>query len=345
MNLTSFPLNLAIVEGIDKDEDLVNLLKDLGHKYILIAGTKSYDVVGRKVEEFIRGASKKFMLVMNEGRAKLAYADTIISKCAEIDVVIGIGGGSNIDLAKYVAAKCQSKLVVIPTLLSTNAIASPYSVFYKDDKSIITVRTKRPELLVADMSVLVNQPERYALSGLGDLLAKITSLFDYRLSHLIAGDPFNKVAYEFAQASLDMTIKNVKILSSLRREGLELLLYLLVLDGLIMEIAKTTRIVAGCEHQIAYSLEKFSRGTHGENVALGILICSYIQGHDYGKVKNLLYTSRLPTSYTNLGMTRDNFVEALLEAHKTREWYTILGLRGFKDRNIVEEMLKDLEMN
>jgi len=345
-NHGSITFKVDLISGyditIDKLSSYVNSL--MSEIVVLVASPTSYEIIGKKIRENIPVKDISFAMV--KGRASLASAEDFASKCKDDKraLIVGVGGGSVIDFSKYVAWRCRAPLTIIPTVLSSNALASPFSVLELEDKRIATFRTKEPDLIVADFSILENQPKRFVLSGLGDLLAKYTSIQDYIYSSLIEKGVYNRVAVVLAESLLKVAIDNATLIASSRRDGIELLLHLLILDGYLMNLAETTRIVAGCEHLIAYGIEKVSgKGLHGEQVAIGTLICSFLGNKDWATLKELFSKIGLPTKASQLGLSSEEMKKALIIAPETRDWFTILGKKKLKEE-IANTILTELEI-
>ncbi len=309
---------------------------------ILITSPTSYKIVEKTVSECFLIKD----LIITKGRMSISEADEYVLKCKgnRESLIIGVGGGSVLDLSKYIAQKCSTQLAVIPTILSSNALASPFSVLELDSGELMTLRTKGPDLIIADFSILEGQPKKFILSGFGDLIAKYTSITDYIYSNMVEGRTYNRVAVNLARNLLKITLNNSMLLTSGTRDGLELLLHLLILDGYLMELAGTSRIVAGCEHLVAYGIEKVARkGLHGEQVALGTLICSYLQNKNWLALKELFSRITLPVRASQLGLSDEELIKALTIAPRTRDWLTVLGKAELK-KETVQRILTELNM-
>jgi glycerol-1-phosphate dehydrogenase [NAD(P)+] len=340
----SINFNVNLVLGYDLSvEELKYYMRSLKYESaILIASPTSYEIIGIRISESLPVRAS----IVVKGRATLSKAEEYIMGCRDNPevLVIGVGGGSVIDLSKYVAHQCSTRLVVLPTILSSNALASPFSVFEIDNGKLTTLKTKIPDVIVADFSILEKQPRRFILSGLGDLLAKYTSLTDYMYSGLIEKRAYNRVAVNLGESLLKLAFDNAMLIASGRKDGIELLLHLLILDGYLIELANTTRIVAGCEHMVAYGIETLTgKGLHGEQVAIGTLICSFLQNKNWSMLKELLFKTGLPVKASQLGLSNEEMVKALIMAPETRDWLTILGKNKLEEK-IAIRILSELEI-
>ena len=122
------------------------------------------------------------------------------------DLVIGIGGGRSVDIAKLIGFNLNKPFVSVPTSASHDGIASPF-VSVKGDKPHSLVATA-PLGVFVDVDIIKKAPKKLLASGCGDLIAKITAVRDWQLGRDKTGEYYGKYSAELASMSAQFLIKN-----------------------------------------------------------------------------------------------------------------------------------------
>jgi glycerol dehydrogenase len=84
-----------------------------------------------------------------------------------------MGGGKVIDTVKAVGHESAARVVVVPTIASTDAPTSAVSVIYTPEGSFsrYLFLPRNPDLVLVDTCVIAEAPVRYLVAGMGDALA------------------------------------------------------------------------------------------------------------------------------------------------------------------------------
>jgi glycerol-1-phosphate dehydrogenase [NAD(P)+] len=319
------------------------LLRDLGGELsvAIVTGENTYRAGGVIVEDLIKGFSR--VIVAKVKSAHVSVAEEVVNKLSseKIDVVLGVGGGKSIDVAKYVASKLEVPVVSIPLAPSHDGIASPFASLKGTERPYSTY-TKVPYAIVADTELLSKAPKRLILSGIGDLLGKLVSVRDWKLAHKLRGEYYGEYAAQLALLSARHVIKYHEIIARGTPEGVRILAEALISSGVSMCIAGSSRPASGSEHLFAHALELLAPGKllHGEAVALGTVLMLYIYSDSsWRKVKRIMKKVGLPTTAREAGLPPEILVKALTIAHTIRpERYTILGERGLSEEAAIKAL-------
>jgi len=333
LNIIRFTSSIAA--GLGSIKHLNEALESQGipRKVAIVCGESTYSVAGKDAYDVLNSTGFDVLLLLRNFRATLKDAETLVEelKGKGIQAVIGVGGGKIIDISKYAAYKLGIPLVSVPTTLSSDAIATGYSVLWQGERNQ-AVQTSFPALVVGDYDVLSRQPSRFIAAGIGDMLSKITALPDWRLGFWLGGEKYNDFAAKLAAYEVELLISRLNDVVKRNYIGIESLFLAEVFDGYLMQIAGTTRVAAGSEHLFCFALEQLTdRGLHGEYCGLGSIIMEYLQVGERGRVRQLLEKGGAPTSASELGIDKSIVIRALTMAHKMRDWYTVLGTPGLSD--------------
>lgn len=302
---------------------------------VLISGEKSFKIAGRTVEKVLQENGVSVNVVTEDVAATLSSIENIYNIILKMNltnpVIVAVGGGTAIDVSKAISSMFDSELIVVPTLLSSDAIASGYSVIWKDNKNT-AIPTRPPSLIIGDYDILKQEPKRFVAAGFGDMLSKVSALYDWRLSFWLGGETYNDFAMNIAESTVDLLKKRAKDIRDMNYIGIETLFLAEVTDGYLMELSGSTRVAAGSEHLFAFALETLeSTGMHGELCSLGTIMMSYLQSREKANIRDFLETVGTPTNAGEMNIDSKSIIKALTMAHKMRAWYTILGPNGISE--------------
>ena len=147
----------------------------LGSRVFLVSDPLAWPLVEKQICTSFDGKSIEYQCELFSGTSNRAEADVLSEKARAFraDVVVGVGGGSALDLAKAVFAQIDSKLATIPTVASNDSPCSALAVMYdKNHRLDVVLRLKRnPDLVLVDSKVIAEAPTRFFVAGMGDALA------------------------------------------------------------------------------------------------------------------------------------------------------------------------------
>lgn len=242
------------------------------------------------------------------------------------DAVVGIGGGKTIDTAKYAASRYGIPMVSVATSLANDGIASPVaSLDHDGGKGSYGVHI--PIAIVVDLDFVDNGPDRQTQAGIGDAVSNINAVADWELSHQVRGEPIDGLAAALARTGAEALINHPGTISD--DAFLTTLAEALILGGIAMSICGSSRPASGGCHEISHAIDRLYPGTgsHGEQVGLGALFCTFLRGDElrFQQLATCLHRHGLPTLPDDLGLTDEQFTEAVAYAPRTRpDRYTIL---------------------
>jgi glycerol dehydrogenase-like iron-containing ADH family enzyme len=140
------------------------------------------------------------------------------------DADIGISVNQAVDVAKYVAWKRGMKLVLIPTIISTNAFATPNAGLRKKGK-VEYLGEARVDRLVIDYRLIKTAPKGLNVSGVGDILSCHTACFDWKLAWEHGGEAlrYDEKTEKRSLALVEKIDANVEAIRDVTNEGIRTL--------------------------------------------------------------------------------------------------------------------------
>ncbi|HEY5955145.1 MAG TPA: iron-containing alcohol dehydrogenase family protein [Polyangiaceae bacterium] len=245
---------------------------------------------------------------------------------ASVQALVALGGGRAIDCAKYMAHLLQKPLMVVPTAISNDGFCSPFSSLLVLGKRR-TVRTVLPEGIVLDTEILRGCPEALLHSGVGDLFCKYTAIFDWKLAFAKRREPVNDFAAEMALSSANTFLYYTpKQFSDL--EYLRVLARSLMMAGIAMEIAGSSRPASGAEHLVSHAYDQVAKlpSLHGIQVGVASYLMSRLQQTTEQPVLAAGEQSGFFEYVATHPLERESFIEALKLAPSVKQdFYTILS--------------------
>src|SRR5215469_3292552 len=189
--------------------------------------------------------------------------------------LIGVGGGKALDVAKYAASLAELPYFAVPTSLSNDGFCSPQASLTLEGKRR-SLHTNLPEAVVVDLTVCQQAPLTLWHSGIGDLSSKFTAVSDWKLAYHRRGVPINDLAALISDASVFQFLAN----PVLDEQGIQLLATALMLNGIAMEIAGSSRPASGSEHLISHALDMTGarQRLHGLQTGTAAYLVSSLQG-------------------------------------------------------------------
>ncbi len=183
---------------------------------------------------------------------------------------MAIGGGKTLDAAKYAATLAALPMVAVATNLAHDGLCSPVATLeYPHGRGSFGV--SMPLAVVVDLDYVSAAPPRMVSAGIGDAVSNLSAIDDWYLAHRERGEPVDGLAVTFARTAAEAMLH--------RSDGIEdddfliALAESLVLSGMAMSVAGTSRPCSGACHEIIYAVNALwpDVSNHGELAGLGAL--------------------------------------------------------------------------
>ena len=238
--------------------------------------------------------------------------------------LVGAGGGKALDVAKCIASLAGLPYFAVPTSVSNDGFCSPQASLTLEGKRR-SLPTGLPDAVVVDLAVCQRAPLTLWHSGVGDLCSKFTAVADWTLAFHRRGVPVNDLAALMSDASVFQFIANP--VSDER--GIRLLATALMLNGVAMEIAGSSRPASGSEHLISHALDMSgaNQRLHGLQTGTAAYLVSSLQrGSHHERIGQLFARTGFWESVRKQPFSKEEWRIAVERAPSVKEdFYTILS--------------------
>jgi glycerol-1-phosphate dehydrogenase [NAD(P)+] len=248
---------------------------------VVVADENTWDVAGGKVHELLEAAGVGQVEPYRFPDNTFVYADyenikLLIESFRGHDAIpVAVGSGSLNDIVKRAAGELERRYMNVSTAASMDG----YTAFgaaitvegYKQ-----TLSCPAPKAVVADLEILRTAPPNMTASGYGDLLGKIPAGADWIMADALGVEPINQSVWKLVQGPLHNSVGRPAELAAGDQEALDNLIEGLIMSGLAMQAASSSRPASGAEHQFSHLWEMEGLGhdwkpplSHGFKVGLG----------------------------------------------------------------------------
>jgi glycerol-1-phosphate dehydrogenase [NAD(P)+] len=262
------------------------------------------------------------------------------------EIILGIGGGRSVDVAKIISYNLKTSYISVPTSASHDGISSPF-VSIKSPEKPYSIKAHAPLGVLADTKLISEAPPRLQSSGCGDLIGKITAVKDWELARDEKDEYFGTYAASLAYMSAKIIMENSQNLGGNTESEVRTIVEALISAGVASCIAGSSRPCSGAEHLFSHALEYISNhecGLHGERVGIGTIIMSNLHGLDHEVIVKALENVNAPTTASQLNIKEDQMVKSLLIAQSLRlDRFTILGKLNL-DKDSARGILKKVNV-
>jgi glycerol-1-phosphate dehydrogenase [NAD(P)+] len=233
-----------------------------GFKHVvIIADENTYQAAGKSLSEILKetGISISLSVIKpDENNDVVADEQSLVQALLEIpvetDVIIAVGAGTLHDIARFCSTKMKLPFISVPTAPSVDGFTSMGApLIVRGVKT--TFQMCAPIALFADLSVLKTSPRKMVAAGFGDMLAKYTSLADWKFGHLAKGEPYCPLVAAITLEALESCVEKVERIAAADEEGIQLLIEALIKSGLAMLIFGQSHPASGGEHHLSHYWE------------------------------------------------------------------------------------------
>ena len=250
-------------------------------KPFLLSGHDTFAAAGEAVTAVLDGALipyGKYVFPKSPVRpTEFTVGSAVMHFDYSCDCIVGIGSGVINDTGKLLARATGRDYIIVATAPSMDGFVSGTSSMDVDGLKV-SLYSKAPWGVIGDLDILCNAPMHLLRSGVGDMLAKLTSICEWKLAEIIVGEDFCPVIAALIDRAVEKVLTKSKDLLTRDSEAVRAVMEGLVLAGIAMNYAGVSRPASGMEHYFSHiwdmrslAFEDAQFEQHGIQAGIGAL--------------------------------------------------------------------------
>lgn len=286
-----------------------------GTKAFILADKNTYKAAGKKVIDILSGNEMDFSkYVFNNDVLEpdeYSVGSAVMHFDNSCDIIVGIGAGVINDIGKILSKISGKPYIIVATAPSMDGYASATSSMTIDGVKA-SLPTICANVVIGDIDILKNAPERMLISGLGDMLAKYISICEWRIANVITGEYYCENIAQLVRNALNKCVANAYGLLKRDENAVQAVFEGLVLGGVAMNYAGLSRPASGVEHYFSHiwDMRGLEFGTkvdfHGIQCAVGTMYAAKI----YENIKKYIPDREIALKYAK-NFDYDSYKEKL----------------------------------
>ena len=313
------------VQGRDALLKFHDEMTELGDKWLFICSNSGYKNCHDKIEKSFEGTQDVRHYEIFGGVSSTGEIEKMrkIVKDNGLNVVVGVGGGSAIDTAKATAYYEKLPVVIIPTVVATDAPCTGLSVIYNDDKTFNSYLfyPKNPEAVLVDSDIIAKAPVKFLVAGMGDALG---TYFEARACERTDAPSLESGGItRSAMALCKLCYETLKEYGAAAKQACENNVVTPALDAIIEANVYLSGVGAdngglAVAHSFYNGLTALGghSAPHGNCVAFGTLVQLVLEGaskEEFKEVQDFCLEVGLPVTLEEIGITTEEEIKTIAE--------------------------------
>jgi glycerol-1-phosphate dehydrogenase [NAD(P)+] len=292
---------------------------------MLIADDNTYEVAGKQVQQRLEAAGRTLAEhYVFPGRPTLHADYGNIERLRETlrthdAIPVAVGSGTLNDIVKRASHECDRPYMVVGTAASVDGYSSFGATITKEGYKQ-TMPCPAPRGVLADLDILARAPSRMTASGYADLLGKVPAGADWLIADALKVEELHPAAWSLVQEPLREAIARPAEVHAGDSEAIHGLIEGLIMSGLAMQAAASSRPASGTEHLFSHlwEMEGLGQGddpplSHGFKVGVGSVSIAAL----YERILERDLTKLDIAAICSAWPTREEMQQAVGAAHTT----------------------------
>jgi len=301
------------IQGEKLLEELINFTSFYGENYIFISDSNVKQIIQPKISAIFKNKNYKILNYKKNCTENEIKDLTLKIKKVDCDIIVGIGGGKSLDIAKIIASTLNKVLVIIPTTASTDSATSALSALYNDDGTFLKYiyHNKNPHLILVDTSIIVKAPIRHLVAGMGETLStyyEAKACYDSKSLNILGGTP-SLSSIAISKLALDIILEKGWLAKLSAEQGIinEALDQVVEANIFMSGFGFENSGLAGAHaiHNGIMELDNSNNYLHGEIIAFSTIVQLVIENRQIDEILKIISFCKkinLPHKLSDLGI-------------------------------------------
>jgi len=250
-------------------------------EYILITMEEPWKIVQSKIRK--KPTYTEFNFNMSIDHLEGLY-DSFEPFILEHVAVVGLGGGTACDTAKYLAWMFKKEfdfdmdLYLIPSIISVDAFLCS-SIAVREQNKVNYIGESTPKQIIIDYNLIREAPKYLNRAGVSDTISITSALGDWKIAKEENNEKFDQSVFNRARKIAEDLMKSRNEIRDVTEKGIKALVDGFYNEVVLCEEWGNARPEEGSEHFLAYCLESITEDhyIHRNLIGMNILISLYLQ--------------------------------------------------------------------
>jgi glycerol-1-phosphate dehydrogenase [NAD(P)+] len=224
----------------------------------LVADGNTWRVLGERTAQALTATGIDVKPILLAGEEVTPDEQTVVEALLgagrEQRLYLAVGSGTVTDVTRFTSYCTGNDFISLPTAPSVDAYTSTgSSLIVRGLKQ--TIYAHAPVAVFADLDTLCAAPKAMIAAGFGDVVAKYTSVADWKLAALLWDGPYDDAVARRMAVARDRCMAQVDPVGAAEPEGIRSLIDALIEAGLCMLAFGGSQPAGQSEHYISHYLE------------------------------------------------------------------------------------------
>ncbi len=209
--------------------------------------------------------------------ARIEQVREVEALLADKDGILAVGTGSVNDICRVASYRQGKQFAIFATAPSMDGFASDSAPIIENNFKT-SIPCEQPSVILADTKILAAAPAELKAAGFGDMVAKYIGIADWQIANVLIDEYYCPAIADITMRGTTRVVEQYAAVKSNDEAAAGAIMEGLILSGLGMKLAASSRPASGAEHVVSHYWEchKLARGMwpgyHGDKVGVASLL-------------------------------------------------------------------------